>query len=99
MMEEIKDNIMHGFAIQLHTEIWQEGEMYIAYVPPLDLSSCGRTVEEAKKNIREAAEAFLEEVQGAGALKEVLEEAGFAFRQERWRSPEPIAFEKMNLAF
>jgi len=43
--------------IQLNTEIWKEADMYVAYVPQLEVSSCGRTVEEAKKNIKEATEA------------------------------------------
>jgi predicted RNase H-like HicB family nuclease len=68
--------------IQLHTEIWQEGTMYVAYVPQLDLSSCGHTCEEAKKNIREATEAFVEEAQKMGTLKEILEEAGFALQHD-----------------
>lgn len=84
--------------IQFNTQIWQEGKMYVAYVTQLDLSSCGKTMEEAKKNIREATEAFLEEAEKMGALKKILQEAGFAFAKE-WKPPEIISFEKMSIAF
>ena len=30
-------------------EIWREGNMYTAYCPELDVASCGRNVDEAKK--------------------------------------------------
>ena len=83
--------------IQLNTEIWKEADMYVAYVPQLDVSSCGRTVEEAKKNIKEATEAFLEEAQRMGTLQDILEEAGFTFDSE-WKAPDIISFEKIRLA-
>ena len=84
--------------IQFNTQIWQEEKMYVAYVPQLDLSSCGKTVEEAKKNIREAVEVFLEEAEKMGTIKKILEEAGFSFAKE-WKAPEIISFEKMSIAF
>lgn len=83
--------------IQLNIEVWQEGNMFVSYIPQLDISSCGKTVEEAKKNIQEAAELFFEETKKMGTSKEVLEEAGYSFDKE-WKAPELIAFEKMNLA-
>ena len=30
-------------------EFWKEGNMYTAYCPELDVASCGRDVEEARK--------------------------------------------------
>lgn len=83
--------------IQLHTEVWQEGKMYVAYAPQLDLSSCGRTAEEAKKNIFEATEAFLEEAKKMGTLGQVLEEAGFVLTREAWKAPELISLERVRL--
>jgi len=56
--------------IQLTTEIWKEGNMFVSYVPQLDVSSCGKTVDEARKNIREAAELFLEESEKAGTINQ-----------------------------
>lgn len=84
-------------AIQMTAEVWKEGDMYVAYIPQLDLSSCGETVDEAKKNIRAATDAFLEEIKRMGTLEQVLEEAGFSFDRE-WRAPELISFEKVKFA-
>ncbi|MBI2918461.1 MAG: type II toxin-antitoxin system HicB family antitoxin [Chloroflexi bacterium] len=63
--------------IQLTVEIWQEGNMYIAYCHELDVSSAGNTPEEAKTNIREALDIFFEETSRKGTLRELLEEGGF----------------------
>ncbi len=34
-------------------EMWKEGNMYTAYCPELDVVSCGKSVEEAEKNLLE----------------------------------------------
>lgn len=84
--------------LNYNTEVWKEGNMYVAYVAQLDLSSCGETVEEAKKNIKEATELFVEEADRKGTLRQILEEAGFSFNKN-WQAPEMISYEKMQLAF
>ena len=86
------------FKIQFNTQIWQEGNMFVAYNPQLDLSSCGKTIEQAKKNIFEATQLFFVEAKKIGTLNNILEEAGFAFDNE-WKAPEMVVFEKMSLAF
>lgn len=40
--------------------IHREGDAYVAICPELDVASQGGTVEEAKANLREAVELFLE---------------------------------------
>ena len=42
-------------------EIWKEGNMYTSYCPELDVASCGRTIEEAQKNLIEVILIQLEE--------------------------------------
>ena len=37
----------------------REGDWYIAHCPPLDLSTQGKTLAEAKKNLVEASELFI----------------------------------------
>jgi predicted RNase H-like HicB family nuclease len=49
---------MQDIAYTVHT--FKEGEAYVAYVPELDLSSCGATNDEARRNIRDAVQGFLE---------------------------------------
>lgn len=58
-------------------EVWKEGNMYTAYCPELDVVSCGRNIEEARKNLLEVIEIHLEEVTKLGTLKEFLEDAGY----------------------
>jgi predicted RNase H-like HicB family nuclease len=38
----------------------REGDGYVAFCPDLDVASQGETVEEARSNLREAVELFLE---------------------------------------
>jgi hypothetical protein len=52
---------MQDISYTVHT--FKEGATYIAYVPELDLSSCGATKVAAQKNIRDAVQGFLERVQ------------------------------------
>ncbi len=69
---------MASRTLQFVGTIWQEGNMYTAYCPELDLATCGHTVEEARRNLREVIEIFLEETAEMGTLREVLAEAGYA---------------------
>ena len=54
-------------------EIWKKGNMYTAYCPELDVASCGRDIEEARKNLIEVIEIQLEETAQLGTLKTFLE--------------------------
>jgi len=87
----------HTMAIQLNTQFWKEGDMYVAHIPQLHLASCGETLEEARKNIRDASEGFFEATDKMGTTKDVLEEAGFSFDKE-WKAPEILSLERMSLA-
>ena len=55
--------------------IFKEGKTFVAYVPELDLPSCGATDDEARRNIRDAIEGFLRTSVDMGTLDEVLEES------------------------
>ena len=46
--------------LQLTAVIEREGDGYVALCPELDVASQGSTVEEARENLREAVELFLE---------------------------------------
>jgi predicted RNase H-like HicB family nuclease len=45
---------------QLTAIIEREGDGYVALSPELDIASQGDTIEEARRNLHEAAELFLE---------------------------------------
>ncbi len=85
--------------ITFKVEVFREGNVYVAICPELDVSSFGDTVDEAKKSLLEAVEAFLEECERMGTLEEVLEEAGFTKGKEMWVPREPITEEKVALPF
>lgn len=82
--------------IQFNIEIWKEGDMYVAYAPQLDISSCGKTLAESKKNIYEAVELFFEETKKMGTLRTVLEEAGFSFKNG-WKAPKMLSLEQVKM--
>jgi predicted RNase H-like HicB family nuclease len=62
---------------RLTEELWKEGNMYVSYCPELDIASCGETVDQAKKNLKEVILINLEEAQKLGTLDKLLQEAGF----------------------
>jgi predicted RNase H-like HicB family nuclease len=55
---------------------FEEGSVTIAHCVPLDISSCGNDLEEARRNIRDAVAGFIEACERMGTLEEVLEESG-----------------------
>ena len=84
--------------INFTTQVWKEGKMYVSYAKELDVSSCGKTIKEAKKNLIEAVECFLETVEEMGTLEEILEEAGFVKKRKVWKAPNIISIEKTKVA-
>lgn len=81
-------------------QIWKESNMYTSYCPELDVASCGQTVDEARKNLKEALEIFVEETSKLGTLDELLEEAGYDLSsrdQILVRRKELIEFETIEL--
>ncbi len=68
--------------IMLTGEVWKEGNVHTAYCRELDVASCGKTVEEAWNNLKEALEIFFEETSRKGTLIELLEETGFTMDED-----------------
>ncbi len=89
--------------INFTSQIWEEGGIFIAHSPELGVSSCGKTIEEARKNIKEAVELFIETAENMGTLNEILEEAGFAKKKidhsKIWKAPELLSLEKVSMSF
>jgi predicted RNase H-like HicB family nuclease len=46
--------------INIKVEVFREDDLYVALCPLLNVSSYGESVEEAKKSLIEAVEAFVE---------------------------------------
>ncbi len=83
---------MQNISYTVH--IFKEGATFVAYVPELDVSSCGATAEEARKNIQDAVDGFLETSAERGTLDEILEEAGYQREGDRWRAPEFVSLDR-----
>lgn len=56
--------------------------MYTAYCHELEVATAGRTIQEAKTNLREAVEILFEECSRIGTLHDVLAEAGIAMNED-----------------
>jgi predicted RNase H-like HicB family nuclease len=82
--------------IDYTVHMFKEGETYVAYVPELDVSSCGATDEEARRNIRDAVNGFLETSRDIGTLEEILEEASYVREGEAWRAPEFVSLDRFT---
>ena len=77
--------------LNLEIDILKEGKTYIAYSRALDLASCGKTIEEARKSFMEAATLFMEAIIESGSYKEVLEGLGWQKRKDSYFPPITIA--------
>ena len=87
---------MAGYTtIRFRAEIYKEENLYVAICPELDVSSFETSIEEAKKSLREAVEAFIEGCQQLGTLAEVLNEAGFLQEGDTWMLRERVAEETL----
>jgi predicted RNase H-like HicB family nuclease len=84
--------------ISARIEIFKEGDAYVALSPELNVSSFGETIEDAKKSIKEAINAFVEECERMGTLEDVLEESGFSKTNDSWESRRPVAEEDLAFA-
>ena len=87
--------------IQFDSVVWKEGKAFVAYCPELDVSSCGDTVPEAKRMLKEAVTLFLEEARNMGTLEQILEEAGYKPKEEDktagWDAPKIVDTERMEV--
>jgi predicted RNase H-like HicB family nuclease len=73
----------------LFGQIKKRGEWFIANCPPLDLTTQGHTLQEARKNLIEAAELFIISCLERGTLDQALRELGFVKFGREKRVPIP----------
>ena len=71
-------NVVANIQANLPVLFLREGEHFIAFTPALDLSTVGKTYEEAKKRFDEAVEIFFEEIVKRGTLEQSLLDLGWA---------------------
>jgi len=51
--------------------------MYVSYCPELDIASCGESVGQAKKNLKEVILINIEETKRTGTFDQFFDEASF----------------------
>jgi len=85
-----KINIIN--AVKLTVLFIREGSTVVAHSPALDLSSCGKNIEEAKKGFEEALTLFIEECIRHNTLDAALESLGWERQQPsgEWAPPEVV---------
>jgi len=84
--------------VSFSLQVWKEDGVYVAYAPELDVSSCGDSVPDARKRLREAVALFLEEAVHQGTLQEILAESGFEKRADTYVPRRVLVREKESLA-
>jgi predicted RNase H-like HicB family nuclease len=68
--------------LHVPVKIFKEGDYMVAYCPVLEVASCGKTVEEAKRAFDGAIRIFIEETTKRGTLEKELLSLGWTLRQE-----------------
>ncbi|BFU89812.1 MAG: hypothetical protein NTAFB01_09990 [Nitrospira sp.] len=85
--------------IEFDAIIFQEGNAYVAHCPELDVSSCGKDIDEARRNLKTAVRLFIEEAEKIGTLEDILREAGYQRSSDGgWKSPRIVSTEVMSLS-
>lgn len=92
-----RDSIRERDDISFTVRLLREGDAFVAHVPELDVCSCGDTIENARRNVREAVIGFLRSAERMGTLNEILEEAGYRLHGERWIAPEFVAIDQLTV--
>jgi predicted RNase H-like HicB family nuclease len=86
------------FQVKLPVSILREGKSFIAYTPVLDLSTVGKSFEEAQERFTEIVQIFLEELVEAGTLDEVLNGLGWQKINNTFTPPVLIAHQTQNFS-
>ena len=70
--------------------------MFVCYAPELDIAACGKTVEQAKRNLLEVVQINFDEMRRLNTLERFLHEAGFDISGEQEKV---IAVDKELIGF
>jgi len=82
---------------KISVSVIKEGKKYIAHTPALDLSTSGKSYEEAKKRFEEIVNIFFEELIKKGTLEDVLTDLGWRRVQTNWIPPMVISQDLQNI--
>ncbi|MEK7099259.1 MAG: hypothetical protein AAB916_01975 [Patescibacteria group bacterium] len=78
-------------------QVFREGQVFVAHNSELNVSSCGDTMEEARKNLKDAVRGFLKSAHKMGTLQNILEDAGYYFRKNGWQDPQLMVMDRFSI--
>jgi predicted RNase H-like HicB family nuclease len=77
--------------IVCRAEFFKENGVYVGLAPELNVSSFGETLDEVRRSLQDAVEAFAEACQAMGTFEEVMEESGYSKRGDSWLAGKLVA--------
>lgn len=83
--------------IKVFNEGSSKGTPFVAFNPEFDISSCGKTEEEARKMLEEAVYLLLKGAKEDGTFEQVMQEAGFSHLDKKRAIPKTY-FSILNLS-
>ena len=83
------------FNMKLSVTFIKEGKQFVAYSPALDLSTCGKTLFDARRRFVEAAALFFEELNRRGTTREILRGLGWVNKSGGLISPKIVGQETL----
>src|SRR6266536_1326525 len=75
--KQTEGKYMMEMRFHLFGRVKRDGDWYIAHCPPLDITTQGKTITEARKNLIKASELFLISCLERGTLDQAMRELGF----------------------
>lgn len=91
--------IIHNIVLNVAVLLFKEGEYIVAYCPALELSSYGKTEEEAKEYFKDALDLFIKDTFEMGTLEKNLLKFGWILKSTEYEPPRIenlIDFSKFN---
>ena len=82
------------YQVSIPVNIFREGDQFVSHCPVLDLSTSGKTFEEAQERFKEALDMFIEDLIEQGTLDEVLTSHGWhkvGQPQPHWVPPQLVS--------
>jgi len=64
-------------SIDYNMVVFKEQDIFVAYSPKLDISSCGDSIDQAREMLKSAVGLFLEEAEKMGTVNILLKESGY----------------------
>ncbi|MEI6478272.1 MAG: hypothetical protein WCO52_04795 [bacterium] len=87
-----------SLTFSLPLSIFKEDGVFVAHTPALDISTCGDSVEEAKKSFEELVVLFIQELERKGTTDEVLTSMGWVKANKVWAPPVEVHHEMQTFS-